>query len=107
MADDMTYFDPVQEQRVNGLEAMRTLLAPFAGRIHIDRYEMINPRVQQVGDVATLTFNLVNYLKPPSGPERVVNRWNSTEMYRRTNGTWKLIHSHWSYVKPDVKLPAP
>jgi len=48
----------------------------------------------------------VNYLKKPDGSEAVLNRWNSTEMYRRMNGAWKLIHSHWSYVKPDVKIPA-
>jgi hypothetical protein len=30
-------------------------------------------------------------------------RWNSTEVDQRLNGTWKIVHSHWSYVKPVLK----
>jgi hypothetical protein len=50
--------------------------------------------------VALLTFNLVNYGKLPDAPERVLARWNSTEVYSRLGGTWKIIHSHWSYIQP-------
>jgi ketosteroid isomerase-like protein len=57
---------------------------------------MIDPKVQRHGDVALLTFNLVNYGKLPDAPERVLARWNSTEVYSRIGGTWKIIHSHWS-----------
>ena len=35
------------------------------------------------------------------GPKTTA-RWNSTEVYQRINGSWKIIHSHWSYVKPDL-----
>lgn len=102
MGPDVTYFDPTQETRVDGLDAMRSLLEPFTGRIRIDRYEMLNPRVQRDGSVAVLTFNLVNYLKPTDDKESVLNRWNSTEVYRQIDGAWRLIHSHWSYIKPQV-----
>jgi hypothetical protein len=30
----------------------------------------------------------------------VLARWNATEAYRRIEGRRKLIHSHWSFVKP-------
>jgi hypothetical protein len=30
-------------------------------------------------------------------------RWNSTEVYLRVGGTWKIVHSHWSYTKPELK----
>ena len=33
MADEVTYFDPVQETRVDGIDAMRQMLAPITGRI--------------------------------------------------------------------------
>ena len=78
---------------------MKTMESPFADL----RYDMIDPTVQRHGDVALLTFNLVNYGKLPDAPERVVARWNSTEVYIRTGGTWKIIHSHWSYVQPELK----
>ncbi|MGH9199797.1 MAG: YybH family protein [Vicinamibacterales bacterium] len=100
MDSDVTYFDPVQEQRVDGLPAMKRLLEPFTGKISIDRYEMINPKVQLDGNVAVLTFNLVNYRRQPDGAELILNRWNSTEIYRQTNGSWKLMREHWSYIKP-------
>ena len=105
-ASEVTYFDPFTETRVDGLDAMQVRLAPmktmespFADL----RYDMIDPTVQRHGDVALLTFNLVNYGKLPDAPERVLARWNSTEVYIRTGGTWKIIHSHWSYIQPELK----
>lgn len=102
-ADDVTYFDPMQEKRLDGRAALRTMLAPIRGLVHIARYDMIDPKVQRSGDLAVLTYNLVSYSKPPNGPEVVAARWNSTQVFRRTGGAWKTIHVHWSYVKPDVK----
>ena len=69
------------------------------------RYEMIDPKVQCFGDVALLTFNVVNYGKLPGQAESVLSRWNSTEIYRRVDGKWRIIHSHWSFTKPEVKQP--
>jgi ketosteroid isomerase-like protein len=105
MAPEVTYFDPNQDARVDGLESMNDLLVPWTGKIKIDRYEMMNPKVQWRGDVAVLTFNLVNYRKQADGSERPVVRWNSTEIYGRVDEQWRIIHSHWSYVKPDLKQP--
>jgi ketosteroid isomerase-like protein len=104
-APEVAYFDPNQERRVDGLEAMKALLAPIKnlkGAITDPRYEMIAPKVQHHGDVALLTFNLINYGKPAGQPETVLARWNSTEVYSRIGGQWKIIHSHWSYIKPEL-----
>jgi ketosteroid isomerase-like protein len=107
-APAVTYFDPTRDRRVDGLEAMKTLLAPvknLKGAIKDPRYEMIAPKVQRHGDVALLSFNLVNYGKLPNQPETVLARWNSTEVYARVNGKWKIIHSHWSFIKPEIIRP--
>lgn len=107
-APAVTYFDPTQERRVDGLEAMQTLLAPvknLKGRIKDPRYEMIAPKLQRQGDMALLSFNLINYGKLPDQPETVLARWNATEVYARMNGKWKIIHSHWSFIKPEVRRP--
>ena len=105
MAPEVTYFDPAQDARVDGLKAMTDLLVPFTGKIKIDRYDMINPVVQRHGDMALLTFNLVNYRTLSDGTEQPVLRWNSTETYARIDGHWRIVHSHWSYVKPELKQP--
>src|SRR6266851_202669 len=76
-APEVTYFDPFQERRVDGIAAMTDLLLAITGQIKIDRYEMLNPLVQQYGDVAMLTFNLISYGKMADGAEKVLGRWNS------------------------------
>ena len=105
MAPEVTYFDPSTDKRIDGLPALRAMIEPYTGKIKIDRYEMVNPKVQHHGDVALLTFNLLNYRKLPDGKEQVTLRWNSTETYARVGGSWRIIHSHWSFVKPVLKQP--
>ena len=104
-ASEITYFDPFTDKRVDGIEAMKAMLKPFTGKIHIDRYEMLNPRVQQSGDIAVLSFNLVSHTRKPDGSPMIV-RWNSTEVYRRISGKWRIVHNHWSFTKPELKQPA-
>jgi ketosteroid isomerase-like protein len=108
-AQEVTYFDPTTEKRVDGLTAMQDRMAPMKNLklpFTEPRYEMNNPKVVQQGDVALLTFNLVNYGKPiDRTAETVLSRWNSTEVYRRVAGKWRIIHSHWSFTKPDIKQP--
>src|SRR5262249_42669424 len=29
--------------------------------------------------------------------------WNSTDVYSRIDGQWKIIHGHWSLIKPEIK----
>ena len=106
-APEVTYFDPSWEKRVDGLETMTQLLNPITGKVKIDRTEMLNPKVQHYGDIATLSYNLVNYIKQPDGTERVLNKWNNTEVFRKIDGAWKIIHSHWSFTTPVLKDPPP
>ena len=80
MANEVTYFDPMQEKRMDGLEAMRKMLAPITGKVKVSRFDMIGPKVQHHGDAALLTFNLVSYVAQPDGKERAVARWNSSEL---------------------------
>jgi hypothetical protein len=65
MANEVTYFDPMQERRVDGIDAMKKM----------------------------------------NGKERSVARWNSGELYGLVDGKWRIVHSHWSYIKPELKQP--
>jgi ketosteroid isomerase-like protein len=96
---DVDYFDPFVEGRLDGLSALRAIYAPMQGKIHVDRWEMVNPRVVVSGDMGVLTFNFVSYSK---GREV---RWNTTEVYRRKDGRWKIVHTHWSLTKPQLVNP--
>jgi hypothetical protein len=85
---------------------MRSLLAPVAGQFRVDRYDMLRPKVQRHGALAVLTYQLVNYKKLPDGSEAPTTRWNSTAVFRRVDGKWRTIHSHWSFTKPEVRAPS-
>lgn len=60
---------------------------------------MTGARVQRRGDVAVLTYNLRNESVQPDGKSLTL-RWNSTSVYVRMGGEWKVIHSHWSLTAP-------
>lgn len=93
---DITYFDPSLGKRLDGRKAFIDYLLPLKGTFSIYRFEMIGPSVQVTGNTAILTFNLLNYDRQGA----VTSRWNSTEVYRLTDGEWKICHSHWSYIQP-------
>ena len=103
MAPDQTYFDPITARRLDGHAAVTDHIVPFAGRIRIEKFDMIDPKVQRSGDLAVLTFNLVNSGAQIDGGAKTTSRWNATEVFQRRDGSWKIVHSHWSYVKPALK----
>ena len=106
---DATYFDPFTEKRVDGLEELNARVATMRGMtlpFTEPRYEMNNPVVHVEGNVAVLTFNLVNYGKPSgSAEETILARWNATEVYREMDGAWRIIHTHWSFTQPKLAGP--
>jgi ketosteroid isomerase-like protein len=66
------------------------------GKIHIDRFELIDPRVQLSGDLAVLTFRFDSH-----GSEGAL-RWNTTEVYQKGPAGWKIIHIHWAFHQPKI-----
>jgi ketosteroid isomerase-like protein len=94
-ANDVNYFDPFNELRLDGLEKLKQYYEPIKGQVHVSRYEMVNPKVTATNDMAVLTFNLYSF----EGSE--ASKWNCTEVYRlEPGGQWKIVHTHWSFIKP-------
>lgn len=98
-ADDVSYFDPITAARIDGLPAVADYIRPWTGKIRVPRYEIINPQVVTDGNVAVLSYNLVNYIHAADGSETVGTRWNSTQVYRRTDDQWRVVHVHWSFTR--------
>ena len=92
-AEDVVYFDPFLPRRIDGLSALRAHYEPLRGSISADRFELINPHVQIIGDAAVLTFNFESHTG-----EAAPARWNCTEVYRRSDGRWQIIQTHWSFT---------
>jgi len=91
--DDVSYFDPFTEQRLDGIDSLRRWYDAVRGKVHIDRDEIVNPRVQLAGGAAILTLQFVSH-----GSEGAMH-WNCTEVYQRRGEQWKIVHTHWSFTK--------
>jgi hypothetical protein len=92
-APDVVYFDPGLERRIDGLKALTDYYEALRGKVHFDRFELVNPLVQVVGDAVVLTFNYTS-----SAGQGDPSRWNCTEVYQRTGANWRIIQTHWSYT---------
>ena len=92
---EATYFDPMIDERIDGYPALEKHLLPVAGKIFTDRHELLNPHVTVASELGILTYNLVTYVG-----ESVNSRWNVTEVFRKSGGEWKIVHSHFSITKP-------
>jgi ketosteroid isomerase-like protein len=95
-APDVVYFDPFLPQRIDGLDALRQYYSELRGKIFIDSYKIVDPEVQMHGNLALLTFRFVSR----GGGDEM--RWNTTEVYRRGDDGWRIVHSHWSFTQPEL-----
>jgi ketosteroid isomerase-like protein len=95
--DGVTYFHVMTEKRLEGVAAVKALYDGYRGAPLFDSYEIENAKVQAGGDVAVLTFRFV------TRNGSLTRYWNATEVYERKAGGWRVIHSHFSAVKPDLR----
>ena len=95
-ADDVTYFDNLGAQaRVDGIEAFREYLLALQGQIPEHTYEFVNPKVQVYGEVGILSLHYHAFT--PDG--EVLARGKGTCVYRQTEGSWRMVHTHWSTLE--------
>ena len=91
---DVTYFDPFLPAPLHGLKALKEYYSRIGDSAPLVRGEMTNAKVQVAGDAAVLTFNYIQ--------DGLEHSWNTTEVYRRTPGGWRIIHTHWAFRKAEV-----
>jgi ketosteroid isomerase-like protein len=110
-AEDITYLDPDLAAPIVGKKAYAEYLGRLKGKIFYDASEYVAPRVALYGDLAVLTYNYHSLRKDPNGRLQRTSFWNTTEIYRRIAGEWKIVHTHWSHIKSslpeslELKLP--
>ena len=91
--EDVAYFDPFLERRLDGLVALKNYYEALRGKVSAARFEIVNPKTQVFADAAVLTFNFLSW---GGGDEPM--RWNCTEVYARRAGAWKIVQTHWSFT---------
>jgi ketosteroid isomerase-like protein len=93
----ITYIHAVVEKRVEGLAALRELYERYRGKPLFDSYEILNPKIQEAGDMAVLTYQLSRRIGSAT------TYWNATQVYCRKKEGWRVIHTHWSAVKEQQR----
>ena len=96
-APDVTWFEFTdgEQERVEGLEAVREYLTPLAGQIPPHTYELVKPKVQVYGDTAILTF----HWKASMADGTPLPMWKATSVYYWNDGQWRMVHAHWSSIQ--------
>ena len=76
--EDVVYFDPFLDRRLDGLAALTAYYEALRGKISAPRFEIVNPKAQAFADVVALSFNFVSW-----GDDDSALRWHCTEVYAR------------------------
>ncbi|MGE5123732.1 MAG: YybH family protein [Acidobacteriaceae bacterium] len=97
-APGVTYFDTGTSQRLNGREELIAEYKLRQGKIYYDVMEFIDPWVVIEGDMAVLFYRFFSTRLNPDGSIAQRVPWNSTEVYQRMEGSWRIIHNHWSHI---------
>ena len=100
-SEHMSYFDPLTAKLLVGHRAVSEHILGRYKNPHIVRSEYRNPQVivSDGGDLAVLSYNLNSFVADEAGGEKLRVAWNCTEVYRRTEGNWRIVHSHWSFTQ--------
>ena len=105
--EDVTYFDPLTEKRLDGRKAVEAYFRQFfEGKLNILRNDFLNPQVivSDSGDLAVLNYNLVNYVADGNGGEKQGTPWNSTQVCRLIDGQWRVVHVNWSFTRHPAAM---
>jgi uncharacterized protein (TIGR02246 family) len=106
-SEDVTYFDPLTERRLEGRKTVEAYFRQFfEGKLNILRNEYSNPQVivSDSGDLAVVSYNLVNFVADGNGGEKLGATWNSTQVYRLIDGKWRVAHVNWSFTRHPAAM---
>jgi ketosteroid isomerase-like protein len=110
-AENITYVDPGLASPITGLEEYKAYMKKIEGKVHYQGSEFIDPKIVTIGDAAVLSYNYRSSELTPDG--KVLNQtpWNATEVYFQRDGQWKIVHTHWSFIKhklpENLEVPLP
>ena len=95
---DKTYtaFESAAQRRFDSVETHKRFLLDVLKDNIIDRWKILDPKLQDYGNTAVLT-----YLGHDSGKnqdEPYEHIWKVTAVYVKRTSGWKIAHYHWSLV---------
>ena len=78
----------------------------FEGKLNVLRNEIPNPQVivSDGGDLAVLSYNLLNFVGDGQSGEKPGTAWNSTQVYRLIDSQWRVVHVNWSFTRHPAAM---
>ena len=95
--DEVGYFDPFHPRRIDGIAALTAYYEALRGTVAVVAWEVLEPRVVEIGEAAILTFRFRSW-----GAGGALVEWNCTEVYRRRPAGWRIAQTHWSFTAPQA-----
>jgi ketosteroid isomerase-like protein len=96
---EVTYFDTGTPQRLDGLEALKAEYSLRQGKIFYDVMDFIDPHVSLCGDLAVLSYRFLSTWLGTDGSVARRVPWNCSEVFLHRREGWRIIHTHWSYIR--------
>ncbi|MDG4969517.1 nuclear transport factor 2 family protein [Lactococcus lactis] len=97
--ENFSYYDANTSERIDTYEEIYDfLMNRVEGKVNVESYEFLSPRVQFGKDMAVLTYHLPYDDKPNS------LHYNVIEIFQKTKkDKWEVIHSTWTPLDPSKK----
>jgi ketosteroid isomerase-like protein len=93
--DDVVVFDVMSPREFAGRKAIRDHMKDFAGFKDV-KVEFLEFQVVSDGKLA-LARSVQHYTAKDRDGKPIESTFRQTDIWRKTNGQWKLIHAHVSY----------
>jgi len=91
---DIVGFSSTKHERISGLQAMRETFEYYLHEAEKLEYHISEPTVQVFGETAILTYYWLVKLIDGTKAQEVKGR--GSHVYVRLNGSWKIVHEHFS-----------
>ncbi|GAB4376318.1 MAG: nuclear transport factor 2 family protein [Calditrichia bacterium] len=93
-SDDISGFSSTKHERFHGKEELKSTFEYYLSEAEDLTFEIADPEVIDLGELAILTLYWKVILKSGNKIREVNGR--GSHVFRRFNGTWKIIHEHFS-----------
>ena len=93
-SDKISGFSSTEHDRFNSKTELKKTFEYYLTEADTVNYEIIDPSVTEVEELAILSFYWRVTLK--TGNKRVEIPGRGTHVYHRENGRWKIVHEHFS-----------
>ena len=100
-AEDVTYYSVEHDSLLVGRRTLEEMYGPPTNRTYYDHFDLINPTVRVLGDVAIVAFDFASFTTGDDSQPRT--RWRSTYVLALLEPGWRIVHIHWTLLENNLQ----